>query len=85
MNKIIIKSPAKINLYLKILNKFTDGYHEIDTAFQLIDLFDEIEFINSKNNISINSNSNNLNNNKLNINTLHFGLTSNQFPLEKIN
>ena len=43
MNKIIIKSPAKINLYLKILNKFTDGYHEIDTAFQLIDLFDEIE------------------------------------------
>ena len=64
MNKIIIKSPAKINLYLKILNKFTDGYHEIDTAFQLIDLFDEIEFINSKNNISINSNSNNLNNNK---------------------
>ena len=64
MNKIIIKSPAKINLYLKILNKFNDGYHEIDTAFQLIDLFDEIEFINSKNNISINSNSNNLNNNK---------------------
>ena len=64
MNKIIIKSPAKINLYLKILNKFTDGYHEIDTAFQLIDLFDEIEFINSKNNININSNSNNLNNNK---------------------
>ena len=64
MNKIIIKSPAKINLYLKILNKFNDGYHEIDTAFQLIDLFDEIEFINSKNNISINTNSNNLNNNK---------------------
>ena len=42
MNKLIVKSPAKINLYLKILNKFTDGYHEIDTAFQLIDLFDEI-------------------------------------------
>ena len=60
MNKIIIKSPAKINLYLKILNKFTDGYHEIDTAFQLIDLFDEIEFINSKNNVSVNSNLNNL-------------------------
>ncbi len=64
MKKLIVKSPAKINLYLKILNKFTDGYHEIDTAFQLIDLFDEIEFINSKDNISINSNSNNLNNDK---------------------
>ena len=48
MKKLIVKSPAKINLYLKILKKFTDGYHEIDTAFQLIDLFDEIEFINSK-------------------------------------
>ena len=64
MNKLIVKSPAKINLHLNILKKLTDGYHEIDTAFQLIDLFDEIEFINSKNNISINSNSNNLNDDK---------------------
>ena len=64
MKKLIVKSPAKINLYLKILNKFTDGYHEIDTAFQLIDLFDEIEFINSKNNVSVNSNLNNLNDDK---------------------
>ena len=45
-NSLYLKSPAKINLYLKILKKRLDGFHEIDSAFQLIDLYDEIEIIN---------------------------------------
>lgn len=35
-------SPAKVNLRLKVLGKRADGYHEIDTILQSIDLCDEI-------------------------------------------
>lgn len=40
----LLKSPAKINLFLKILGKRSDNFHELDTLFQEIDLCDEIEF-----------------------------------------
>ena len=39
-----ILSPAKININLKVLSKRTDGYHNIKSRFQLIDLCDEITF-----------------------------------------
>ena len=61
MNKLLLKSTAKINLNLTILNKLKNGYHEINTSFQIIDLFDEIEFESSKNNISLSSNLKELN------------------------
>ena len=35
-------SPAKLNLFLKIINKREDGYHNIRSAFTLINLFDEV-------------------------------------------
>jgi 4-diphosphocytidyl-2-C-methyl-D-erythritol kinase len=35
---------AKINLGLEILNKNNDGYHNINTVFKSIDLFDEMTF-----------------------------------------
>jgi 4-diphosphocytidyl-2-C-methyl-D-erythritol kinase len=35
---------AKINLALSVLGRRTDGYHEIQTIFQTIDLQDELEF-----------------------------------------
>jgi 4-diphosphocytidyl-2-C-methyl-D-erythritol kinase len=38
------RSSAKINLVLSVLGRRTDGYHEIQTIFQTIDLWDEIEF-----------------------------------------
>ena len=34
------KSPAKLNLFLNIINKRNDGYHNIQSIFHLIDLFD---------------------------------------------
>lgn len=43
MRKYLLLSPAKINLVLQVLNKRKDGYHNIYTIFQKIDLFDEIE------------------------------------------
>jgi len=36
-------APAKINLFLHILGRREDGYHELQTAFQFLNLCDEIE------------------------------------------
>ncbi len=41
-DKIIEKSPAKINLFLKIINKRDDGFHNIRTGITFIDLHDLI-------------------------------------------
>ncbi len=44
INGISVKAPAKINLFLEILGKRNDGYHEIETVMQEIDLFDYLRF-----------------------------------------
>ncbi|MBT4570696.1 MAG: 4-(cytidine 5'-diphospho)-2-C-methyl-D-erythritol kinase, partial [Nitrosomonadales bacterium] len=36
------KAPAKINLFLKITGKRDTGFHELQSVFQLIDLYDYI-------------------------------------------
>ena len=41
-DKIIIKAPAKINLFLYVLNKREDGYHNIKSGITFINLFDEV-------------------------------------------
>ena len=46
-------SPAKLNLNLRVISKRTDGYHNLETTFQLIDLFDEITFEKSNESFSI--------------------------------
>ena len=43
LDKIIEKSPAKINLFLRIINKRQDGFHNIRTGVTFLDLFDEIK------------------------------------------
>lgn len=37
-------APAKLNLMLHVLGRRADGYHELQTVFQLIDLCDELRF-----------------------------------------
>ena len=37
-------SPAKLNLNLRVISKRNDGFHNLETTFQLINLFDEISF-----------------------------------------
>ena len=41
---MIIRSFAKINLALAVPGRRPDGYHNIETVFQTIDLSDELEF-----------------------------------------
>ncbi|MCK4860079.1 MAG: 4-(cytidine 5'-diphospho)-2-C-methyl-D-erythritol kinase [Candidatus Omnitrophica bacterium] len=42
MSNLTLLSPAKINLYLKVLGKREDGYHNIETVMQKIDLCDTL-------------------------------------------
>ena len=38
-------APAKLNLFLHVIGRRADGYHDIQTAYQLIDLEDRLSFI----------------------------------------
>ena len=48
MNEVKIKSYAKVNLGLQVLNKRPDSYHNINTVFSRIDLFDQLTISQSK-------------------------------------
>ena len=41
--KLKFKTPAKINLGLHIHKKRDDGFHELETLFQMVAWFDEME------------------------------------------
>ena len=43
MSTFLLLSPAKINLFLKVLNRRDDGYHNIISAVQKVNLFDIIK------------------------------------------
>lgn len=43
MTSIDIKAPAKVNLFLKVINRRKDSYHNISTLFERIALFDHIK------------------------------------------
>ncbi len=57
MKTVKLNSYAKVNLGLKLLHKRVDGYHDISTVFQEIDLYDEITISRSSNSaLEFNSN-----------------------------
>lgn len=41
-NQIQVQTPAKLNLYLEVLGKRDDGFHELETIMTAIDLYDQI-------------------------------------------
>lgn len=43
-NSLPWPAPAKLNLFLHIIGRRADGYHLLQTAFQFIDLCDELNF-----------------------------------------
>lgn len=42
MDELEILSPAKINLFLEVIARRPDGYHEIESVMQLVDLCDHV-------------------------------------------
>lgn len=42
MNSLVLPSPAKLNLFLHILGRRQDGYHELQTLFQFLDYGDTL-------------------------------------------
>lgn len=46
-----LQSPAKLNLMLHITGRRADGYHLLQTAFQFIELYDEMSFTRTDNGI----------------------------------
>ena len=68
--QIKIKTPAKINLSLDILGKRDDGYHEIRSIMQMINLYDYLTFdieVNSVNEIHLSGNTDKIPYNEKNI------------------
>jgi len=39
---LVVQAPAKVNLTLRILGKRSDGYHDLDTGMQKLDLVDTV-------------------------------------------
>lgn len=42
--RLSLPAPAKLNLFLHILGRRDDGYHELQTLFQFLDHGDELHF-----------------------------------------
>ncbi len=42
MSSVTVQAPAKVNLYLEVLGKRDDGYHEIETVMLPVSLADEL-------------------------------------------
>jgi 4-diphosphocytidyl-2-C-methyl-D-erythritol kinase len=41
---LVVHAPAKLNLFLEILGKREDGYHELETLMVAVDVFDTLTF-----------------------------------------
>jgi len=41
---LVVHTPAKLNLFLEVLGKRNDGYHELETLMVAVDLFDTLTF-----------------------------------------
>lgn len=54
MSQLTLPSPAKLNLFLHITSKRADGYHNLQSVFQLIDLYDYLSFDINHASLSIN-------------------------------
>ena len=67
MEKVSLESYAKVNLTLQIINKRSDGYHNISTIFQEIDLNDKIIMEKKESGCNFSTNVNWLNNDSSNL------------------
>ena len=81
MKSININSYAKVNIGLKILNKRSDGYHNISTVFQEIDLFDNITISKSDGPLKFSSNVEWLQNDQNNLCVIAYNFIKNLYKI----
>ena len=81
MKSYTIKSYAKVNIGLQILNERPDGYHNINTVFQELDFYDTIELKKKDNGCEFRSNVNWLRNDSTNLCVLAFKKFSDQYDV----
>ena len=81
MKSYTIKSYAKVNIGLQILNERPDGYHNINTVFQELDFYDTIELKKKDNGCEFRSNVNWLRNDSTNLCVLAFKKFSDQYDI----
>jgi len=84
MKTVVVNSNAKVNIGLKIHGKRIDGYHDITTVFQEINLFDIITLSKNKKNCNFNSNVNWLKNDKYNLCIIAYEIMKNFFDISGI-
>lgn len=48
IDAVSYKAPAKLNLFLHVVGRRADGYHLLESVFQLVDLCDEIRVFGAK-------------------------------------
>ncbi len=84
MNTLLLKSSAKVNVGLQIINKRKDHLHNINTLFQEIDLHDTIELKRTNSGCKFNSNVSWLKNDDSNLCVKAWSLLSKKFKLDGI-
>ena len=84
MNTVKINSYAKVNVGLKILNKRIDGYHNISTIFQEIDLYDELTISKKIDGCQFSSNVNWLHNDQNNLCVIAYNYMKDLYDIEGI-
>ena len=52
-DEIVVGAPAKVNLDLRVLGRRPDGYHDIDSLFQAVSLFDRLRITRDRNRTDI--------------------------------
>ncbi len=48
-NAITLRAPAKLNLFLEVTGRRPDGYHDLDSVFQAVSVFDHLTVMRSSN------------------------------------
>ena len=84
MNKVIINSNAKVNIGLKVLKEREDGYHDIVTVFQEINLFDIISISKKSKGCDFNSNATWLINDKTNLCVIAYEAMNKKFDIDGV-
>lgn len=53
LTELVLPAPAKLNLFLHIIGRRSDGYHNLQTLFQFLDFGDRLTFTFSNSGISL--------------------------------